>query len=186
MPSRHRWKTKTGPSSARGGLILGVLLGAYKKVQHRWQLTGEAKYWSNNPRTRQSLPSHQVEWNNKLLTTILDTQASCSFISDRLKGFVPTVKWYIKGVVQNMRYNTEGNTTHEAKCCNLDIEIPVSLLPNLIPDIILDHDFLKKYGVILDHILIWSLWANTTVYLLPVIMGICRRKIWLLPRKKYS
>lgn len=52
---------------------------------------------------------------------------------------------------RNMKYNTEGQTILKTNYSNLDTEVPVGVITNLIPDLILVHDFLEKNGVTLDY-----------------------------------
>lgn len=49
-------------------------------------------------------------------------------------------------MVQNIRYNIEAHIL-KAKCSTLYIKIPGAV----VTDLILGHDFLEKYGVILDY-----------------------------------
>lgn len=97
----------------------------------------------------------QLTVKNQALTCILDTQASGSFISNRLLKYLPTMEQcknnQVSGAVESMKYNILGQTVLKARYSGLDIEINVAVIDKLLPDVILGHAFLIKYCVIIDY-----------------------------------
>lgn len=71
--------------------------------------------------TQQDYPHQAIQLtaSKKILTAILDTRASFSFVSDRLVNLFPRMKYCNdskdKGAVQNMRYNSVGQTVRKSK-----------------------------------------------------------------------
>lgn len=85
-------------------------------------------------------------------TAILDSHASQSFVNARtvrcLRPFKPDDSTaIIKGAVYGVTYDVVGQAILRAKCSGETIDIPVTNVKDLIPNVILGHGFLTKYGV---------------------------------------
>lgn len=100
-------------------------------------------------------PAINIQIRDKPFTAILDTQASHSFVSMEvarlLKPVRPDKVNSVRGAVHGVNYYIEGYTILRAKCSTEEIDLPVKVIKDLIPNIILGHDFLIKYGVIIDY-----------------------------------
>lgn len=100
-------------------------------------------------------PAINLTIRGKPFTAILDTQASHSFVNTEvarlLKPVMADKVLYVKGAVPGVTYKIEGLTVLEAKCSSEEIDLPIKVVKCLIPDIILGHDFLTQYGVIIDY-----------------------------------
>lgn len=100
-------------------------------------------------------PAINMLINNKTVTALLDTQASGSFISSRLTNLLPEIQYNdmedVRGAVKYMKYKCLGQGILKGKCSTVNIDLKVMVILNLDPDIILGHDFLTQYGVILDY-----------------------------------
>lgn len=100
-------------------------------------------------------PAIILKIGNKNFKAILDSQASYSFVNknvaELLIPMVPHHLGQVKGAVSKVAYSVDGQTLLAAKCMDEDIEITVAVIRDLIPEIILGHDFLVAYDVILDY-----------------------------------
>lgn len=69
-----------------------------------------------------------------------------------LKPFKPDDSTAIvKGAVYGVTYDVVGQAILRAKCSDETIDIPVKIVKDHKPYVILGHDFLTKYGVIMDY-----------------------------------
>ena len=57
----------------------------------------------------------------------------------------------VRRAVRNVTYTGTGQTFLSANCSGMKIEIPVAVIKDPTADVILGHDFLVKYEVILDY-----------------------------------
>lgn len=100
-------------------------------------------------------PAIQLVIKDVTYTCILDTQASGSFVSNRIINSLPKPKesrnHIVNGAVEGISYKVVGQTILRGKCASMDIEIDVLVIDKLMPDVILGHDFLEKYHVIIDY-----------------------------------
>ena len=100
-------------------------------------------------------PAITILIKNKPHIAVLDSQASDTFVSDRLINYLAytTTDYYktVMGAAQDVSYTVKGKTILQAKCANVNIEIPAFVIKGLISDVIFGHDFLVKYGAVLDY-----------------------------------
>lgn len=107
-------------------------------------------------RADQPRPAINITIMDRSVTAILDSQASDSFVNHHvatlLRPYRPNyTAGFVKGAVPGVTYKVEGHTLLKAKCSSEIIELPVKVVKDLSPDVILGHDFLSKYGVIMDY-----------------------------------
>lgn len=100
-------------------------------------------------------PAISLKVGENNFTAILDIQASTSFVNQRVARFLPHTKinqpGLVRGVVNNITYTVTGQTFLTANCSGMKVEILVAIIQDLTADVILGHDFLIKYEVILDY-----------------------------------
>jgi hypothetical protein len=120
------------------------------------------KGWFNKRKINQIIndvdhprPAINLKVRDNSFTAILDSQASTSFVNQRVARFLPAIQnnhsGSVRGGVNNVTYTVMGQTFLSENCSGMKIEIPVAVIKDLTADVILGHDFLVKYEVILDY-----------------------------------
>lgn len=105
--------------------------------------------------TDQTRPAITVRIKDRSFSAILDSQASNSFVNEAVAKLLPPMKSRhperVMGATDRVTYSIQGQTRLTARCLDIPIEVDVAVIENLVPDIILGHDFLVEYNVILDY-----------------------------------